>query len=107
MVNPWTKPRERHRRPVCRRKEGKKHRVDRVPGFLFSRPKWLPPVLHPQAGVAPPPFVSKGRRTHSLGGEGAGETIPTKGQTLWYSRYSVIHHNRPGRAAKFDNKLNF
>jgi hypothetical protein len=28
--------------------------------------------------------------THSLAGEGAGEPIRTKRQTLWYSRYSII-----------------
>ncbi len=31
------------------------HRVERVPGFLSSRPSWLSPPPHPQASVAPPP----------------------------------------------------
>jgi hypothetical protein len=46
------------------------HRVDRVTGFLSSRPNRLHPAPHPQASVAsPPPFGSKGG-THLLAGEG-------------------------------------
>jgi hypothetical protein len=40
-----------------------------VPGFLSSRPNWLPSPPHAQASIAPPPFGSGG--THSLSGEGA------------------------------------
>ncbi len=36
-----------------------------------------------------PPFGSKGE-THSLGGRGWGDPIPTMGQTLCYSRYTII-----------------
>ena len=36
-----------------------------------------------------PPFGSRGR-THPLAGEGAGDPIRTKGQTLLYSRYCII-----------------
>jgi hypothetical protein len=46
-------------------------RVDGVPGFLSSRPNWLPPPPHPQVSVAPP-FGPRGRGTYSLGGEGVG-----------------------------------
>jgi hypothetical protein len=45
------------------------HRVDRVPGFLSSRPNWLPLPPHPQGNVAPH-FGSKGG-THLLAREGA------------------------------------
>ncbi len=42
----------------------------------------------PQASVAPPPRVHGGRHTRL---RGMGEpTIPTKGQTLWYSMYNII-----------------
>ncbi len=62
-------------------------RVDRVPGFLSSRPNWLLPPLHRLASVAPPPFGSGGGGgAHSLAGEGRAEPIRTKVQTLWYSR---------------------
>ncbi len=36
----------------------------------------------------PPPFGSKGGDTISCGG--GGDPIPTMGQTLWYSRYTII-----------------
>jgi hypothetical protein len=42
----------------------------RVPGFLSSRPNWLPPSRHPQRSVAPPPFGSKGGRHTRLRGRG-------------------------------------
>ncbi len=45
-----------------------KHRVYRVPGFLSSRTKWVPPP-HPQDSVAPPIWVPRGV-THSLAREG-------------------------------------
>ncbi len=57
-------------------------RVDRVPGFLSSRPNGLPRSLTRKRELPPPshPFGSK------EGGErGRGELIRTKGQTLWYS----------------------
>jgi hypothetical protein len=50
------------------------HRVGRVPGFLSSRPNWLPPPPHSHVSVAPLPLVLGGG-THSLAGEGAGEQI--------------------------------
>jgi hypothetical protein len=66
--------------------------IYRVPCFLSkSRPNWLPmSPPHPQASVAPRPLVPGGG-THSLSGGGQGEPVRMKGQTLWYSRYSIIH----------------
>ncbi len=57
--------------------------VYRVTGFPSSRRNWnwLPPPPYRQASVASPPHGSMGG-THSLGGEGAGEPIRTKRQTL-------------------------
>ncbi len=50
----------------------------RVPGFLSSRPVWLPPPPHPQASVASP-FGSKvgggGGGTNSVAGVGAGGLV--------------------------------
>ena len=62
-----------------------------MPGFLFSRPNRPPRPPHLQASVAPLPLLPRG--AYLLGGKGAGEPtnpIRTKGQTLWYSRYSII-----------------
>ncbi len=65
------------------------HHSVRVPGFLSSRPDWLPsPTPYLQASVAPP-FVPGGDTTR-LRKRGQGEPIRTKGQTLWDSRYSII-----------------
>ncbi len=69
------------------------HRVDDiVPGFLSSRPNWLPPLPpHLQASVAPPRFGSLEDGGHTrLRERGRGEPIRTKEQTLWDSRYSII-----------------
>ncbi len=49
--------------------EGVEHRVFRVPGFLSSRPNWVPPSRHPQASVAPPLWVQGGRHCRLLGKE--------------------------------------
>jgi hypothetical protein len=43
-----------------------------MPGFLSSRPNWLPPPSYPHTSVAPPLFWFGGRGGHSLAGEGAG-----------------------------------
>jgi hypothetical protein len=60
-----------------------------------------PPAPSPSSECCPPPFGSKGGDplpkasvsaggAHSLEGEGGrGGPIRTKGQTLWYSRYSI------------------
>jgi hypothetical protein len=70
---------------------GPQSRQDRVPGFLSSRPNWLPPPPHPQASVAPA-FGSRGGGTHSLPGDGGGEPIPTKGQPLSVSNTLVLYN---------------
>jgi hypothetical protein len=53
--------------------------VYRVPGFLSSRPNWVPPLPHPQEIGAP--LVVKGGRHTPLRGRGWGHPIPTMGQT--------------------------
>jgi hypothetical protein len=63
---------------------GVHHRVDRVSGFLYRRPNWLPPPSQPQASVAPPPRNQRGGNTR-WEVSGRGEPIRTKGQTHWYS----------------------
>ncbi len=47
-------------------------------------------IGYPRKGVfvPPPPLVPGG--THSMGGEGPVEPIRTKGQTLWYSMYTIV-----------------
>ncbi len=62
------------------------HRVDRVLGFFSSRPKFGLPHPFTRRRVCPP-FYSSGEGTHSLAGGSGGVPIPTRGQTLWYSRY--------------------
>ncbi len=72
-------------------KLGHSHRIDTESGFHSSLPNRLPPPPHPQASVALPPLVpGGGGGAHSLAGEGAGEPIRTKGQTLWNSSFSII-----------------
>ncbi len=67
------------------------HRLYRVPGFLFSRPNWVPPLPRPQASIAPLPLgVQVGGHTRSRG-RGWGDPIPTKGQTLWY--FMILYYN--------------
>ncbi len=44
--------------------------VYRMPGFLYSRPNWVPPS--PTRSVAPPPFGSKVGRHTLLGGRSGG-----------------------------------
>ncbi len=39
------------------------HRVNRMPGFLSSRPNRIPPPPHPQASIAPLLWVQGGRHT--------------------------------------------
>ncbi len=55
-----------------------------MPGFLYSSPSWVPPYPHPQGSVAPPLLVQGGRHTRLLG-RGCVDSIPTMGQSLWYS----------------------
>ncbi len=60
---------------------GNNHRVERVPGFLSSRPKWLRPSPSPIDECCPPP---------PLWFRGGGVQTRWREQTLWYSRYNVI-----------------
>ncbi len=66
----------------------------RVPGFPSRRPNWVAPLPHPKKGMllAPPPHLVPRGATHSLAGDGwgGGDPIPIKGQTLWYSMYTII-----------------
>jgi hypothetical protein len=45
----------------CCRMIGLHHRIDRVLGFFSSRPKWDPPLPHPQTSVTEclPPFSNR------------------------------------------------
>ncbi len=65
------------------------HRVHRVPGFLSSRPNWLPPPFtHKRVLPPPPPLLVSGGGAHSLAGKGAGRAHSDEGrQTLGYSSY--------------------
>jgi hypothetical protein len=59
------------------------HRVDRVLGFFFSRPNWDPPPPIPSpTGECVPSFGSEGG-THSLAGEGMGESEFGRGHRHW------------------------
>ncbi len=49
------------------------HRVGRVLSFFSSRRNWDSPTPHTQVSVSPPLLIP-GRGTHSLAGEGAGES---------------------------------
>ncbi len=57
----------------CLFAEGVGHREYRVPGFLCSRPNFLPPSPNPQVRVALPPLVPKRKRGDTLSrGRGRG-----------------------------------
>ncbi len=74
------------------------HRVYSVPGFLSSRPNWLPRPLTSKRVLAPAlRFQGRGTLHTRFREGGGGSQIRTKGQTLWYSRYSII----PLRLLKF------
>jgi len=47
------------------------------------------PLARKRVLPLPPPLVPR-RETHSLAAEELGDPIPTKGQTLWYSMYTII-----------------
>ncbi len=67
------------------------YRVYRVPGFLSSRPNWLPPALSPAKECVAPPF-GPGRGAPTRWGErGGGANSDNGTDTLVpYSRYSII-----------------
>ncbi len=55
------------------------------PDLFHSRLNWDFPTPSPAGDCVPPSFglVGGGGGTHSLGGEGLGGLIPTRGQTEW------------------------
>ncbi len=60
-----------------------------MPGFLSSRPNWIPRPLTRKRVL--PPLWSQGGDTLACGiDRGRGEPIRKKEQTVWYSRYSII-----------------
>jgi hypothetical protein len=63
----------------------KTHRVDRVLGFFSSRPNCVP---HPLIRRRVTPTLVPGGHTRLRKWGWAGIPIWTRGQTLWYSRYS-------------------
>jgi hypothetical protein len=48
------------------------------------------PAPSPSSKCCPPPLWFQGGGTLACGSGGGGEPIRTKGQTLWYSRNSLI-----------------
>jgi hypothetical protein len=64
-------------------------RVDRVTGFLSSRPNWVHPPPQTQVNMPPPPLVPGKGRTGLREREWV-DPIRTSSQTLWYSRYRTI-----------------
>jgi hypothetical protein len=63
------------------------HRVDRVLSFFSCQWNWDSPHPLTRRRVCASSLVHAGG-AHSLAGEGGGVVpIPTRGQTLWYSRY--------------------
>ncbi len=67
--------------------------VDRVQVFFFSRPNRDSPTPSPAGECVLPSFGSGGGGViHTNCGRGGwGVPIPTRGQTLWYSRYLPIY----------------
>ncbi len=58
-------------------------------GFLSSRPNRVSQPPHRKRKL-PPPLWVQGGDTLACEGRGWGDPIPTIGQTLWYSRYTII-----------------
>ncbi len=63
-----------------------------MPGFLSSRPKWVPPIPHPQASVAPLPRWSKGWDTLARG-RGVGEPSSDDGTDTLVLLYISYNHS--------------
>jgi hypothetical protein len=68
----------------------KPRRVYRVSGFLSNRQNWVPPPLHPQESVAPPPLESKGGDTLARGGGGGGPSSDEGKDTMALSVYTIV-----------------
>jgi hypothetical protein len=73
----------RRKKKVCARLQS----IQSVAGFLSVVRIGSPPAPSLARECCPPPPLAPGG-IPSLGG--GGEPIQTKGQTLWYSRYSII-----------------
>jgi hypothetical protein len=63
------------------------HREGRVLSFFSSRRNWDSPNPSPEGRVFPPPPWFRGEEHTRLRERGWVVPIPTRGQTLWYSRY--------------------
>ncbi len=70
--------------------KGRVHRVDRVPGFLSSRPNWVrtPPSPAGECLLPSPPLFPGGHTR--LQERGWADPIRTRGQTLWYGTLGII-----------------
>jgi hypothetical protein len=81
-----------------------RNRVDRVPGFLSSRPNWLPPLPPAQASVAPPPRSVPRGDTLACGRTSGGSQFGRR-QTLRYSKCRIIPLRMPHRLQVFEKYL--
>jgi hypothetical protein len=65
------------------------YRVDRVLSHVSCRRNWDSSTSLARRRVCPTPAPTlvPGEGAHSLAGEGGGVPMPTRGHTLWYSRY--------------------
>ncbi len=62
-----------------------------MPGFLSSRPNWVPPPVHPltRKGVLLLSPLGPRGGIHSLSGEGVGGLSSDEGTTSWYPIYPI------------------
>ncbi len=63
--------------------------IHRVPGFLFSRPNWVPPTSSPARDCCSSLLWNQRGRNTRLRGREWWDPITTKGQALWHSMYSI------------------
>jgi hypothetical protein len=85
-----------------------------VPGFLSSRPNWVPHPLTRKRVLPPPPFGSRGEGHTRLRERGRGEPFWTRGQTLWFSfrpcfRYFLVlgsYYCKPDMSTSVKNGIN-
>ncbi len=68
----------------------KRHVLNQQSSRLFLLDRiWISPPPHPQASVSPSPFGCGWGEHTRLRERGWGVPVRTRGQTLWYSRYTV------------------
>jgi hypothetical protein len=82
----------------CFQKQVFEHRVYRVPGFLSSRPKWVPHPFIRKGLLLLPTLRPRGEGVHSLAGEGVGgpnsdEWTDTLVLYLYYSTSKALNHD--------------